>query len=151
MTFFPLNSSLCAGILMIRTHMHYAESSRRTPSAPRWTACKRSAAWRCWRAPASSYSPAAARSTRPRRRTCPSGPHPVELTMTRTRMSPGCSSFPMTHGAPARRMVRRRAPPVWPLPPEKPLICSNMMQLIKILLITIFLSFSLIKMLLASY
>ena len=111
--------------------MHYAGSSRRTPSAPRWTACKRSAAWRCWRAPASSCSPAAARarSTRPRRRTCPSGPHPAELTMMRTRMSPGCSSYPTTHGAPARRTVPRTAPPVWPLPAEKPLICSKMMQL----------------------
>jgi hypothetical protein len=38
--------------------------------------------------------------------------------------------------------VPRRAPPVWPWPAEKPLICSRMMQLrIEILLITIFLSF----------
>lgn len=112
---FPL---LCAGILILRTPMHYAGSSRRTPSAPRWTACKRSAAWRCWRAPASSCSPAAARSTRPRRRMCPSRPHPVEPTTTRTRMSPGCSSFPTTRGAPARRTAPRRAPPVWPWPAE---------------------------------
>jgi hypothetical protein len=104
---------------MIRTPTRYAGSSRRTPSAPRWTTCRRSAAWRCWRAPASSCSPAAAsRSTKRRRQTCPSAPHPAAPTMTRTRTNPGCSSSPTTPGAPARPTAPRRAPPVWLWPAE---------------------------------
>ena len=141
-------------ILMIRTPMRYAGSSRRTRSAPRWMTCRRSAAWRCWRAPASSCSPVAARSTRRRRQTCPSAPHPVAPTMTRTRTNPGCSSSPTTLGAPARPTAPRRAHPVWPWRAENE--ASDLLNdaaAEKIHLITIFsLSFSLIDMLLlASY